>query len=286
MYTNEQLNAARTAEVYDFLLSRHGSQVKKEGAYLRVPGNGGLLVHRGYYGYYDSTHDKHGNSVDLLVEYFGYDLKGAVEALIGEAPAAPKPQEKREDITLSYAEMPTPTKEKYSRVWAYLHRTRGLSSEVINKLMKEHLLYQDERGNAVFIDKDQTIAEIRGTSTYKSFRGTRRAKKPNGFWWFQPNGRSERVYVCESAIDAVSLYLLLKDENATYVSMAGVGNRSVIERIARTKQVIVCTDNDAAGQAVRNDFPNLPALIPHNKDWNEDLKGEMNNDDNAGEKTA
>lgn len=287
MYTKEQLDEARTTDAYDFLLSRHGGEVKKEGAWLRVPGHGGVLVHRGYYGFYDASHDRHGNSVDLLMDYFGYDLKGAVEALIGVSGGQKRPSEapERTRRQIDYAAMPKPLNGSYKRVFAYLIRTRGLPSDLVSRLVKDGLLYEDEMHNAVFVDRDGTIAEVRGTSTYVDFKSTRRTKA-EAFWWFQPNGKSERVYICESAIDALSLYSIIKDNDATYVSMAGVGNRVVVERIRLKKPTFICTDNDEGGQKVRDAFPDLPTLIPVQKDWNDELKEVMRRDAYGREATA
>lgn len=36
--------------------------------------------------------------------------------------------------------------------------------------------------------------------------------------------------------------------------------------------MVVCTDNDEAGEAVRKRYPNLRYLIPLGKDWNDDWK--------------
>lgn len=271
MYTEEQLAVARTTDAYDFLLSRHAGQVKKEGAYLRIPHHGGVLVHKGYYGYYDSTNNKHGNSVDLLMTYFGYGLKEAVEVLAGASETPVKSSDKPEPIK-HYAGMPKPIEGSYRRVFAYLIKNRGLPKNIVSDLVHRRILYEDEKHNAVFISGDRKIAEVRGTSSYTDFKSTRRTE-PNGFWWYQPTeNEAETVYICESAIDAVSLYLLIQDKHGVYVSMAGIGNRQVIDRIRKKKPVFICTDNDKKGQVVRDEYSDLPNLIPRLKDWNEELK--------------
>ena len=78
-------------------------------------------------------------------------------------------------------------------------------------------------------------------------------------------------YICESAIDAVSLYQLLQTPG-TYISIAGCGKSKTIKNIIADHQnVVLAVDNDDAGNNIAKMFSNLKRLIPKNKDWNEDL---------------
>ena len=53
--------------------------------------------------------------------------------------------------------------------------------------------------------------------------------------------------------------------------MAGLKDAS-LERVKREyKHVILAVDNDDAGQLFRDKHSELMAMIPKNKDWNEDL---------------
>ena len=83
------------------------------------------------------------------------------------------------------------------------------------------------------------------------------------------------VYICESSIDAVSLYLLQKqgglEEPAAYVSIGGVANQQTIDRISHSVRAVLAVDNDEAGQKCRDRNANLEAILPVRKDWNEDL---------------
>ena len=89
------------------------------------------------------------------------------------------------------------------------------------------------------------------------------------------SGGSELV---ESAIDAISLYLLnmggVRDVASFYISIAGVANQKTIDRIKRQsilEKIILAVDNDAAGDECRKKNKDIEHLIPSNKDWNEDL---------------
>lgn len=229
MFTKEQMRCVWGADVVSYLSWRHAGEVKREGQYLRLKSDRKVVFHGN--SYYDNGTGGHGGPVDALVKYFGYTPVQAIEALTegvqrAEKPSADGKAEQR------YAEMPKPAEGRYSRVYAYLTSVRGIPAEMVNELMRRRLLYQDERGNAVFINPQGDTAEIRGTGSFKPFKSTRRTKS-GGMWYYEPKpGRKHvRAYVCESAIDCISLYLLIGDREAVYVSSAGTGNAEAIEII-------------------------------------------------------
>lgn len=62
-----------------------------------------------------------------------------------------QPQAKREPALV---ELPPRCESKYSRVFAYLSKTRCIAVEVINDFIKQHTVYQDTHGNCVFVGYD------------------------------------------------------------------------------------------------------------------------------------
>ena len=86
--------------------------------------------------------------------------------------------------------------------------------------------------------------------------------------------KASTAYVCEAAIDAISLYELLK-EPAYYISIAGsTGKQPAIDRLKQQEfldDIILAVDSDDAGQKTRDNNPDLKSIIPGRKDWNEDL---------------
>lgn len=62
-------------------------------------------------------------------------------------------------------------------VFAYLIKTRAIAKEVVTELMKRQMIYQDIHKNCVFVGYDidnmdkVVYACLRGTNTYKQFRG-------------------------------------------------------------------------------------------------------------------
>ena len=63
-----------------------------------------------------------------------------------------------------------------------------------------------------------------------------------------------------------------KNIPAAYVSIGGVANQRTIDRLKRKHGVVLAVDNDPAGEECRKRNPDLPAVIPDRKDWNEDLQ--------------
>ena len=152
---------------------------------------------------------------------------------------------------------------------------RGIPEETVLFLIQKGLLYQDSpHGNAVFVTPDEDYCEIRGTGN-KPFHGCRE-KRPYNFWYFLTDVKPETAYICEAAIDAVSLMLIHKQQGKTapavYVSIGGVANQQTIDRLKKRIPTVLAVDNDPAGKECRARNPEIPALIPVRKDWNDDLR--------------
>ena len=199
------------------------------------------------------------------------------------------------------------------RVYAFLTKHRMIPADVVLTLIRMNLLYQSETGsNAVFINPERSYYETRGTNTYADARCRKRGSckkyicgdyqwctamnscpeykvdpfhggsKEQGaqFWYFKPGTcSSETVFICESAIDAISLYVLqrLTDPAASlksvFTSIGGAGKQQKINRIKHHhSHAVIATDNDEAGDLCRSRNPELSTIKPIYKDWNEDLK--------------
>lgn len=72
-------------------------------------------------------------------------------------------------------EMPPPCEGAFRKVYAYLSKSRGIEAEIVSSLMKNRQLYQDERGNAVFVGFDydgrEKYAFKRSSNTNIPYRG-------------------------------------------------------------------------------------------------------------------
>ena len=279
--TKKQMQAARKANLYDYLMCNHLSDCIKDGNSLRPKCNHSISIKKGYAGYKDFSSDETGNSVDFLVRYMGYDLDTAVFALseqVASVLIAEAEREKELNIVVP-VEFPKPLTGRWKQLYAYL-QARGISVDIINLLVQQKIIYQSaERNNIIFINRERDFAEARGTYTYgkpyhRIYKG-----QADRFWWFKPwEGTVECVYVCEAAIDAISLYQLhtssKEAQKAIYVSLGGVANQQTIDRLKRQPagyKVVLAVDNDAAGEACRKRNNDLDYILPEGKDWNEDL---------------
>lgn len=279
-YTKEQMQRARKADLYEFLMRNHAGQFKREGKSIHPIDNGSLSIKQGYSGYKDFATDEKGNSVDFLIRYMGYELDQAVFALAGKVVCSAGFQSTNDLIMKEKLPpiFPDPENGRYRQLFAFL-TGRGIPTSTIQGLIDQKLLYQSkEKNNAVFINKERDWAEIRGTYTLgsKQFHGVVANCRSDGFWWFRSGKDAKVAYVCEAAIDAISLYVLQRQhgkmEQSYYISIGGAAKQATINRIKRqVKKTVLAVDNDVAGQNCRNKNKELDYILPIGKDWNEDL---------------
>lgn len=283
-FSKEQIRAARRVDLYDFLKKHHGFEFNQEGCKtvsLRPKNNHSISIRKGFASYKDFATGETGNSLDFLVLHMGYEFKDAVQALLTECgTASPAPPSTMQQNALENVppEFPAPVNGKYRNLFAYLE-SRGISMETIQKLVDEKIIYQENsRNNIVFINRERDFAELRGTYTYgKPFHGVIANCRHDGFWWFRTSKHARTAYICEAAIDAISLYELHRKqknpEAACYISIAGVTKQPAIDRVKNSRFTpVIAVDNDDAGQKCRERNPDLNYILPVNKDWNEDLQ--------------
>ena len=279
--THEQIQNARRADLYAFLAGHHDSDFIHEKNNIRLKCNHSVCIRTGYCGYRDFATNETGNSVDFLVRHMGYGLVDAVQALTAAVPAAaPAPPAAAQQDTLKHvpAEFPAPVDGMYRNLFAYLSN-RCISRQTIHALVSGKIMYQEKtHNNIVFINPERDFAEIRGTYTYgKPFHGVVPNCRHDGFWWFRTSKNAGTAYICEAAVDAVSLYELHKmqehPQDAYYISIAGVAKQAAIDRLKSSRLTpVLAVDNDTAGQKCRDRNPELSYILPANKDWNEDLQ--------------
>ena len=267
--TAEQIRTARKADLYTYMLNAHPDAVRKEGYWIRLRTNPSICTKQGLGGFKDYASNETGNSIDFLVRHMNYDFVKAVNCLTRDTMVTKCREPPKRIVTLPERAA------DFQAVQAYL-TGRGFTKTILDRLFSDHLLYQDTRRNAVFCSAEGDFFELRGTHPDKPFHQCGKASS-DCFWSFSPDGNPVRALICESAIDAVSLYLLhLRTDGDSadgnlYCGIAGVANQQAIEKIQRKLPTLLAVDNDAAGNQCRLRNSHLPALIPKNKDWNEDL---------------
>lgn len=296
--TKAQIQAARKADLYHFLLYHHPNDVLREGESIRLCCDHSVSIKEGYCGYTDFATDETGNAIDCLVNYFNYTLPDAVNALLADAggagvgTAAPTQDAAADAPTQASGKgqrkpfvLPEADNRTSKELSNYLSGRRGISAFVVSDLIcEEKVMYQERtHNNIVFVNPERNFAEIRGTNPNKPFHQVMYDDDPAAFWWFKADGLysdAEVAYICESAIDAISLYCIHRiynnKLNGLYCSIAGVANQKRIDRIkagmgAAGLPVILAVDNDDAGEQCRKRNPDCGYAVPHLKDYNEVL---------------
>lgn len=264
------------ANLFDFLRTYHAEKIEldRHGKTLRLAANHSISVKDGYSGYLDFATDERGNGIDLLTRHFGYTFQEAVAALCGDTQdfsfSSPsktaEPTEMKKKIDLP------PAATDYRRMMAYLTKSRHLPAPLVQMLVDRRLLYQAaDTNNAVFVAAKRDFAEFRGTLTTKPYHGIAKGSRHDGVWAFPLGAGADHCYICESAIDAISLAAIL-GANAYYVSIAGAAKQAAIDRIKKSRlTVVIATDNDQAGNECRRRNADCDTIRPTGKDWNEDL---------------
>lgn len=230
-------------------------------------------------------------SIDFLMRIENVSFREAVETVTGINPVTREPQKDAPPpITLF---LPEKTGIPI-RLYDYLCKKRGIYSGIVNALMHEGKLYEDRRGNVVFVAFDEhkkpRFASVRGTYDNKVFRmDCIGSDKRYGF--NMTYSQSKRLYLYESPIDAMSHATLRcidtcdmgewKHQNR--LSLAGTSDIALekhLEMRPFIKDLIFCLDNDAGGREASESLMmkykakgfDTWAVLPTGKDFSDDLQ--------------
>lgn len=279
--TEQQKWKARKANLFEYLATHHADAVEldRRGQTLRLAENHSISIKADYSGYLDFATGEHGNSIDLLTRHLGYTFQAAVLALCGDTAhndfSFPSPSRPTEMKKKSEGLQLPPPATNCRRMMAYLTQSRRLPAPLVQMLIDKKLLYQaDTTNNAVFVSQARDFAELRGTLTAKPYHGIAPGSRHDGCWTFRLGSGTdaELAYICESAIDAISLAAIL-GHAAYYTSIAGAAKQAAIDRIKKSRlTVVIATDNDQAGDECRRRNADCDTIRPEGKDWNEDYK--------------
>jgi len=177
------------------------------------------------------------------------------------------------------------------RLYDYLCKQRGIDGDVVNRLIQKEMLYEDRRGNIVFVGYDEQgkarFATLRGTHGDCAFRGDCAGSDKRYGFAVVACAPSERLYIFESAIDLMSHASIEKSHTGAWeqhsrLSLAGTSDTALIFFLNKhlfIKELVFCLDNDPAGlEAAANmttkytDKGYTTRLkLPKGKDFNEDL---------------
>lgn len=292
---DELIQKARNADLADYF-QRSGYECELRKNELHVKGYGGLFVNtqtNKWYCFSQSGENRGGgNPINCLTDVLGIDFKTAVEQLSGGRLIYEKKQSQDVSFSEGKRELVLPEKaDNMKRVFAYLCQSRKISPELVSQLAHDGLLYQDKKGNAVFLHKDESGkiigAEIQGTNSSQRFKGVAPGTSESVF--SVKIGEPKKCYVFESAIDLLSFRQLANPEkiqNSVLVSMAGLKPNTIKSLAESGLKMYSCVDNDEAGIKFTENNGLTPCrkiLEEHGvKDYNDLLKSLT---DNSQQKT-
>jgi len=229
------------------------------------------------------------SALDYLIECEGVPLVEAVQRINGMNGTA-KEQPSR-SITLTRFKLPARSTNN-DRVFRYL-QNRGIDKDVLDLCVAFDLLYEDTRHNCCFVGYDEThiprYAMLRSSLPDSTFLQEAEGSDKR-FSFSLPPTVSTTLYVTESAIDALSVYVLRKKKPDHYLSIAGANTPHGTDHLPlalshylsvhpQIETVCLCLDNDSAGiraaQSIRSCLParyKTELMIPkQGKDYNEQL---------------
>ncbi|MCM1524104.1 MAG: DUF3991 domain-containing protein, partial [Ruminococcus sp.] len=182
-YSDEQIRRANERGIVEYF-SQQGYSCKHSGSQTHIEGFGGFYVKDSTEQFYIHSRQKGGKGlVSCLMKVFDMPFTEAMKnALDGE----PGSGISERDNSHRYSGVPKPEckppgyekpqfikpeqGEDNRKVFAYLTKTRCISPEAVNAFIRAKLLYQDKKGNAVFlhtVNGKSCGAEIHGTGGKK-----------------------------------------------------------------------------------------------------------------------
>ncbi|HEY8890198.1 MAG TPA: DUF3991 domain-containing protein [Clostridium sp.] len=147
--------------------------------------------------------------------------------------------------------------DNMKRSYAYLSKTRGISTKIINELIKKELIAEDDSHNLIFKNYNSegilVGGERIGTCSYIKYKGTINNSDEKYGFTLKLGNRINTLYVFEATIDLFSFYQIMygKLDNALLLSIGGVGRYKKIgvylNQFTGINVIKVCTDNDDCG---------------------------------------
>lgn len=272
--TNDEKRLARQVDLGEYLVATYPDEYVRDGSRVRSIEHDSLIFTRGH-GYVWNSQRETGNGIDYLMKYCGCTFIDACARLLRFAGKTPSGG--LLDLAQTPAgrlKLPQRFEGSPARTIAYL-RGRKIDEFVPRALMQDGLLYEDVHHNMVFYNKDTAYAELHGTLTDKRFKGIAEGSSQDGYWAFGVDiEENAHTFVCESSLDACSLYLLMgRSFRANFISLGGLKPAALARVIQKygENNLVIAVDNDEAGNTFAAKYPQYIRVPPDNKDWNEDL---------------
>lgn len=296
-FTNDEIEKANSSSVVDYIRSL-GLEMKRKGKSFKIEGYGGLFIDPYKNRWYCFSKRKGGGPIQLVMFMENKTWVEAMKTIIDfrrkfidlnkSYSNEIKPMKKEKRNLAHNKKLKLPSKNNtYKHMIAYLIKTRGIDKDVVYKLIKNKILYEDERKNCVFVGYDKEnkprYAGLRGTNTNSPFKGEVAGSQKK--FSFNIQGSSNKIYVFESPIEVMSYLTLNKNtegiENHHMLSLAGVSDVD-LERYLKDnpsiKEINLCLNNDETGvkatSGIKDKYKDkylINVEYPMLEDWNEEL---------------
>ena len=217
-----------------------------------------------------------GGAIDLAMHLNGLDFKTAVAWLRRRFPLRDYSPSLPPVRSLT---LPPPDPSKLRIVKQYLVHDRGITPSLVDSLVASGRLYADTRGNAVFLllgkENGPVGAELRGTGP-ACWRGMAPGSQKDLGYFFIHAPKATMIVLCESAIDAISCFLLHPSSLCVSTSGARPNPRWLPAFLSQGVPVYCGFDADSTGDAMAQQmiafYPAVRRLRPPAHDWNDVLK--------------
>lgn len=284
-WTSDEIYNARNADLPSYFRTR-GYDLKPEGNRFYVKEITGLvLLNCTYYNFYGDN-EGHNNAVDCLMNVLGLSFNDSIQELLGITKTVTSKrdislQEKKSKTKYSSNEkkeliMPEAKEGQYRRAFAYLIQTRKIDPKLVKYLVENNLLYEDVRGNCVFVwkcAKNGVVGADKNGTTERRYKGITAGSNQDVGFNISFSKNVEKLLFFESPIELLSFITLKRNsvnKNTMLVSMSGCKNVVVDHHIQchPNAKVFICTNNDKRGKQFADGY-NYETIIPKNVgDWN------------------
>jgi len=169
---------------------------------------------------------------------------------------------------------------------------RGIHSETLADLRFSGVIRRDQRGNALFLHYDSEGLSGYEIKNYEGFTGFASGGKKS-IWYSTNTGKSDRLVITETAIDALSHAEAVGTPKDAYVSFAGSMSpdqldilKAVLSNAHEAGQtLVIAVDNDKSGSyfeaQLRDLAPEGMTIVRDapklGNDWNDTLEGYIEN---------
>jgi Protein of unknown function (DUF3991)/Toprim-like len=222
-----------------------------------------------------------GGAIDLAMHLNDLDFKAAVEWLCRHFLNLHR-QEQVQPPCRPNLTLPPQDPSRLPAVTRYLVHERAIDASLIQALIESGRLYADNRGNAVFIllgkENRPVGAELRGTTPAR-WRGMAPGSRKDLGYFSVPAPCTTTVILCESAIDAISCFVL--HPGCLCISTTGARpNPTWLQLLIRQGYAVYCGfDSDLTGENMANAmialYPGVKRLPPSHHDWNDALTSQQ-----------